>query len=164
MRETTRTTILLLAAMGAGYLGGLLSQTTHRAAAQAPQPAVQDVIRTKKLELVDDSGRMRGVFTVNDIGPSLILADSEGRTRGYFGLDYKGPFLYLADAGGKTRGEFRLTDRGPSLGLWDKEGTERAMLGVESLQPVRSGEPNNREESSLVLFDIQGREMLQLPK
>jgi hypothetical protein len=42
MKQTMKTAAFLLAAMGMGYLGTLLSQTTHRALADTPAtpPAV----------------------------------------------------------------------------------------------------------------------------
>ena len=138
MRETTRTTILLLAAMGAGYIGGLLSQATHRAVAQTAQvqPTIQDVVCTKQLELMDNNGKLRGEFAMSDTGPALFLFDAMGKTRGSFALAETGPALYLADAVGKPRGVFALTETGPALSLADAAGVTRGQFGLNESGPA----------------------------
>ena len=69
-------------------------------------PYVAEVLRTKRLELVDDTGKVLGVFGV-----------LEGS-----------PFLALYDTAGNTRAEFRVVEGEPSLLLFDTEERLRAQI------------------------------------
>ena len=74
------------------------------------------------------------------------------------------PSLDLRDAAGKTRADLSLYPDGtPALDLSDAAGKVRAVLGITSTEVVRTGEERRRSESSLVLFDKDGKVIWQAP-
>lgn len=122
MREKMRTTALLMAAMAAGYVGGLMSQASSVATAQA-DPGVSEVVRAKSFVLVDSEGKTRGLFNTNKDGVALVLIDSEGKARGLFSTDKDGVALAIRDSEGNRRGLFGTDDKGePRLALFDLDG------------------------------------------
>jgi len=156
MRRLVETTILLLAAMATGYLGSLLGQNNHPVQAQIPLPAVQEVVRANRFELVDTKGRLRGSFASGNDGsitlclndsagkssvalgvtaeniPLVALTDMAGKTRMTLGVRAGGgPGMWLVDAAGKIRSAIAVEDNGaPSLALYDTAGTVRGLLAV----------------------------------
>jgi hypothetical protein len=102
MNQTMKTTALLLAAMGMGYLGGLLSQSTHQASAQ-PTAAPPAVITAQKFALVDAEGKERGSFSLVNGDPCMILSDAKGEARGAFGMEGDNIALALTDSAGRPR-------------------------------------------------------------
>jgi len=54
-------------------------------------------------------------------------------------------------------------DSVPALELMDRDGNLRAALGATSLHAVRTDEVRMRPESSLVLFDKDGKVMWKAP-
>jgi len=149
MKQTMKTAALLLAAMGMGYLGGLLSQTNHPAGA-VEQPVVKEIVRAKAFELVDAEGQTRGQFFMkNDGNPALFLYDAAGKRRGAFSIMKDGnPDLCLSDAMGKTRGLFFVkSDGNPALCLYDAAEKTRGVFGgvAKECNPV------------LYLYDTAGK-------
>lgn len=126
MRQTMKTAAMLLAAMCAGYLGGLLSQVNRPASAQAGN----NVVTAKKFVLVDNAGKTRGEFFVKDGDPGLRLLDGAGKSRCELSLVEDDPSLELSDENGKPRGEFFLIGGSPMLGLSDEKGKLRASFAM----------------------------------
>jgi hypothetical protein len=59
------------------------------------EPVLPDVVRAKRVELIDAEGRVRGTFELADHGhfgvtPHLIMRDADGRDSIYMGLDVRG--------------------------------------------------------------------------
>lgn len=59
------------------------------------EPVLPDVVRAKRVELIDAQGRIRGTFGLaknggDDVGPHLIMRDADGRDSIYLGLDLRG--------------------------------------------------------------------------
>jgi len=54
-------------------------------------------------------------------------------------------------------------DGAGSLRLCDKDGKGRAVLGCTELVTIKTGEETKRAESSLVLFDKEGKVIFQAP-
>lgn len=117
------------------------------AAAQAAD-AVPDVVRAKRFELVDDTGKMRALLAMHPDGsPGLWLLDTAGKARGGLFVATDGrPTLSLYDAAGEPLAMLGVLPDG-SWGLWlvDATGTPRAALGVR---------PNGT--SGLALSDAAG--------
>ena len=83
-------------ATGAG--GGEMTTPTN--------DGVQEVVRAKRFELVDDDGVVRGEMAVGYNGPALILYNSNGVAQLTASVTENGiPNLYLTD----KAGNFRLT-------------------------------------------------------
>jgi len=157
------------------------------AAAQAP--AVPDVVRARRFEVVDAAGKPRAVLRVySDGSPGLAFSDAAGKARAVLGvfsdgspglsfsdaagkaravlgvLHDGGPSLAFRDAAGKVRAAMHMTEDGnPSLRLEDKNGKPRAVLGATSLETTPTAEVTMRPESSLVLFGTDGKLMWKAP-
>ena len=97
VRERTRLTGILLAAMAAGYAGGLISQANTKAAPANTAPATSEVPRAKRFEVIDSAGKLRGVFATLKGEPALELVDSAGKLRGVFATIKGETALELAD-------------------------------------------------------------------
>lgn len=59
------------------------------------EPVLPNVVRAKRVELIDAEGRVRGTFELADHGhfgvtPHLIMRDADGRDSIYMGLDVRG--------------------------------------------------------------------------
>lgn len=133
MKERLRTTCLLLAAMAAGYIGGLMSQASTIAAVMKKQPVVSDVVKAKSFALLDSKGNVRGMFTTLKENPALALFDKEGNARGVFSTSKEGDAsLSLINAKGKNEGEFSTSKEGSYLCLSDSEGNSREELRLNN--------------------------------
>ena len=88
----------------ASFVGGIAANlflTTQLGAQGAPQ-----VLTTSQLNLVDQSGRLRGILAGTDERglSSLTFYDETGQMRGVFGIEPDGtPAVRLLDAAGQTR-------------------------------------------------------------
>ena len=136
--------------------GGRLWQP-QSAAAQAKEPAVPDVVRARRFEVVDAAGKERALLAVYPDGNlGLMLFDAARKLRALLALHPEGdPGLMLFDAAGKVRGVLAVRPgggRGPGLVLLDAAGKVRAGLGVD---PDGNG--------SFKLFDKDGKVMWQAP-
>jgi hypothetical protein len=59
------------------------------------EPVLPDVVRAKRVELIDAQGRIRGTFELakaggDDVVPCLVMRDADGRDSIYLGLDLRG--------------------------------------------------------------------------
>jgi hypothetical protein len=61
------------------------------------------------------------------------------------------------------RAKLSLFSGAPNLELYDAAGKVRAALGNTHLEDARTGEVRTRSESSLVLFDKDGKVMREIP-
>ena len=79
-----------------------------------------------------------------------------------YGSGIARPGLYLMD--GSIRAKLQLDDDGsPRLELLDANSRARAVLGPTVLETIRTGESIERPESSLVLFDKDGKVLWRAP-
>jgi hypothetical protein len=87
----------------------------------AQGPADIDVTR---LRLFDAAGKVRGVMSVSNGGPALILLDDAGKPRAQMGVVADGsPAVILYDANGKPRAHLGVVKDGtPVLLLNDSDG------------------------------------------
>lgn len=120
------------------------------------------------LHLRDEQGQGRVVLSfISGLsgGPSLSLRDSEGKEQaGLYTFSRGQPSLFMQDGAGKWRAALGLDGGGrPSLTLSDAAGNPRAVLGVTSTVTIKTGQTTTRPESSLVLFDKDGKVMWQAP-
>lgn len=135
-------TVLVAAALLAGFIGGVLGSRVTRAG-EENQPA--RVLRARSFELVDEAGKVISIWGVNKHGHTLLaFLRSEhvpGEKREHsLGLD--DPLNQLAAIG--VEGSAGLTFRGTDgktrvmlgLGLWDKPGL---MMADETSQRLALG-------------------------
>jgi len=126
---------------------------------------VQEVVRAQKFELVDAKGKLRGVLSVlSDGSPQLALFDAKGRPRaGLVVLSDRLPALLLGDEKGYRARLMLDADGSPGLVLSDEQGNTRAVVGVTNLETARTGATQKTAESSLMLFDKEGKVLWQEP-
>jgi len=162
-------------------LGGRL---WHPATVAAQAPAVAEVVKARRFEVVDAAGKV-GVILGS---PGLVFCDAAGHTRASLSLGSDGnpdlvfrdaagqkrvavflfrdgsPILVLVDAAGRFRLYLYLNPEGsPSLTLQDKAEHSRAVLGATELETVKIEEVTMRSESSLVLFGKDGKVIWKAP-
>jgi hypothetical protein len=66
-RWLKRRTVMVLALVGGVLIMG-----------QSPAPKVLDVLKARRLEIVDSAGKPTAILQATDEGPSLVLLDSAG--------------------------------------------------------------------------------------
>ena len=118
------------------------------------------------MTLSDEKGEARAALSLlSDGSPILWLRDEKGKLRATLAVFPDGnPILGLYDEKGKSRATLGLLrDGGPSLTFCDEKGRSRAELGVSSLETIRTGAVEKRAESSLVLFDKDGKVLWAAP-
>jgi hypothetical protein len=98
-----------------------------------------------------------------DYSPSLTMDDAAGKTRVDLSMVHGDPSLNLSDKQEKGRASLEVFEDVPSLELFDKEGKTRATLGSASLETIKTGATEQTAESSLVLFDKEGKVIFQVP-
>ena len=127
------------------------------------------------LVLADEKGKTRAALSLNSEGCSglslwgtsgVTLRDAEDKPRVGLPLALDGPLgLLLCDNAGNPRAGLTLdTDGSPALDLRDEKGRQRAALGTTSLEMTHTGATEKRAESSLVLFDRDGKAIWQAPQ
>jgi hypothetical protein len=121
---------------------------------------------SSSLMLSDAKGGTRGALMVGSDGrPNLWLYDgnAKGKLRAALSVGSDGqPSLGLYDAKGELRAALGTDSGGrPSLGLADEQGKPRAVLGALALKTIGTGAVEQRAESSLVLFDKEGKVLWQ---
>ena len=98
-----------------------------------------EVVRTKRLEIVDDEGKVRAVLVTNEEGvASLSVFDQSERVRASLGageIPEQGSGLSVFDTNGKPRavvGVDNDPNKGCALMLLDADGKQRASVGFQA--------------------------------
>ena len=123
--KTDLATKCLLVFVGSGVWALALThwQPPVVTAQAAPQPAVQDVVRTKRLEVVDANGKVRVSITPQNDSYVLSLNDESGKTRLGLLAGSFGSMLSLLDENGKTRAVLSVVQQTPTtLRLTNEKG------------------------------------------
>ena len=127
------------------------------------------------LDFRDAAGGVRATLALDPSNgsPTLELQDATGDDQAgpqFATLDGSGLLIHTGLAylrgtkGKKLRAHLGLNEQGnAALTLWDKNKKSRAVLGATSLQTIKTEEVTMRPESSLVLFDKDGKVMWQAP-
>ena len=117
------------------------------------------------LDLNDTAGEIRMSLSVSsDSGPVFRLFDAAGKMGAGLGMTPDGiPGLVLYDTAEHGRAGMVMTSDGPTLELRDAGRNLRAVLGTTSVKSEKPGEATSRPESSLMLFDKDGKVMWQAP-
>lgn len=103
------------------------------ATAQAKEPAVAQVVKARRFEVVDAAGKLRVTLGMNPNGaPSVMVFDGAGRPRaGLMVGPGEGSILGLYDVAGKPRVALGMNPDGSlGLGMRDAAGETRAALAV----------------------------------
>jgi hypothetical protein len=115
------------------------------------------------LDLYDAAGKIRMAVAMLDGEPGLCLHEAAGGMRAALAMVEHGPDLVLYDATGKPRASLAVFEGDPGLVLYDAAGKTRAALGATSLETIKTGAITKRSESSLVLFDKEGKVLWKAP-
>ena len=95
--------------------------------------------------------------------PALWMTDKAGKAAAGMCVDSNMPSVLLFDQSEKCRAYLKLGEDGkPSMSLSDAE-RPRATLGCTPLEITKTGATERTAESSLVLFDKEGKVLYQLP-
>ena len=107
---------------------------------------VEDVIRAKRFEVVDDEGRPRVIVGAQPTAAGLLLLDANGSTVAELAVsdEHGAVALTLYDLRGQARATLDLDANGaPNLALHDMAGEARVSLAVD-------------EEESATVLDFTG--------
>lgn len=156
------------------WIGGALLVLVVAAAgmAQAVPATVAEEVAARKFRLVDKDGRTRATLEMVLVDPVLSLKDSDGSLRIHLGTFLGEPFLNL-DTAPQAGSSLPLPTHRITLGalegraaieVCDRTGATRATLGVTELAATSTGTKTTTSESSLVLFDKDGKVIYQAGK
>ncbi len=93
---------------------------------------VRELITAKRIELVDEVGRVRLVMSSDYTQPTIALKDESGEQRLKLTLDEaQDPHVELIDEYARTRMDLRQSEElGPAMILRDATGTKRSTLAT----------------------------------
>ena len=140
----------VVAGLVAGLVGGLAATLlTSGAQAQA------DVVTARQVNLVDDSGRLRGVLSGRDERglASIAFYDPQGQVRGVFGAEDDGtPVVRLLDTGGQRRLVAEVQGESALVVVGEQDG-RNGMLASIGGTPVLSLADRGRSRLQMQLAD-----------
>jgi len=125
--------------------------------------AVPDVIRAKKLEIVDDKGNTRAELAVDHDGTALMFYDLNGNALAQLEGYTDRSSLILSDEkdhGGAMLGSY---EDGPNLVLFDGNGKSRATLEVVTDGPPLGPGLKFHDRADLHFIDEKGKVIWQAP-
>jgi hypothetical protein len=139
---------LVMAALLAGFIGGILGE---RVARTRQQPHTEQLVRARSFELVDETGKTISYWGI-DKGNNAVLAfgshwplpppagvggqypvglDDPHNQRAAIGVIDDGPFLFMRGADGKTRVRMYLSIDGKPILMMEDENSWRVALGID---------------------------------
>jgi hypothetical protein len=136
-RRLKRLGLLFLLIAGSGFL---LAQAPRKPSAAAAPPATPapsyDTLVVHRLELRDKAGMLRGLWTLDDLGPALELYDAAGKPGARLSVDAIGADLRLYSRAGEPRATLSAIGLGSALWLSGTAEFPRAALGDSSFDPL----------------------------
>ena len=108
-----------------GYLGALV-------AIERTIP----IIKTNRLEIVNNSGSVTGSFYATNEASALALNNSTGKPGLIFGTLRDEPGMALLDIAGKPRGGIAVIKGTPGMWFGDSKGNQRLQFGVKDDTPA----------------------------
>lgn len=92
------------------------------------QPAVSPLLRTKAIELVDDSGKVRAQLDIEKTGEVVFrLRDPQGTIRAKFGAGKDGSGLSMMDDRTEATVQIRANKDGGGITLFDRNGRQNVL-------------------------------------
>ena len=171
--------IALLLAVVAGFAGGAFWTFFCSSTASQKIFGRTRVIRAQKIEIVDQSNKVRASLEVDtEAGVTisgLRLYDPDERERILLGVTSGGdkPYVFpgLSFHDYNSKGErlaskiaaVLLDDGSPSLVLRDEKGIDRAVIGRSSLEMAPMGTTQPPITKWLVLYDKEGKVVWKAP-
>jgi hypothetical protein len=110
---------------------------------------VEQVIRTKRLEIIDAQGRPRAILTaINERDVGLALTDERSKSRLILAFSDEAVGLNVMDANGKTRLFVGLAKNCPTLTIFDKKGNiQKSAQFLHPQEESVSADKSNGEVS-----------------
>ncbi|HEY3412218.1 MAG TPA: hypothetical protein VGM51_04065 [Armatimonadota bacterium] len=170
--KTDLATKVLLGFLGSGLWALAVAhwQVPVVTAKVAAQPAVPNVVRARRFEVINANGKRSAVLTTDKHGPRLSLMDENGQTRAFLDTTKDGPSLNFLDAKGASRCGLFLGKEGPVLGLLDEDPKGGAKFGANGIflrdanGTVRATLGTIATETSILLFDRSGKLVFRAPR
>ncbi|MEN6581651.1 MAG: hypothetical protein ABFD54_04320 [Armatimonadota bacterium] len=140
-----KTTLILIAAVIAGYAGGLVSKTDSPVAARGRQtkpqsPRATKLIKTERIELVDPSGRAMAMLRVVGGEPLLSMYDKNRNRRLSIGVSNNEPGFALLHTNGKPALAIDLYPREygtkpePAVVMYSSSGLVRSEMMLTPIE------------------------------
>jgi hypothetical protein len=145
-------------------------------ATRPANPRFQETVEARRVLLRDSRGTVRGGFAASDSGTSLVMNASDGSPRMVVAVDKDGlPNIILFGAGFTPKLELTLKQDGEgSVNVYGEEKRQSVLTSDALILKKESSLRaliNAREDSSVTLFDAEGRARavlgsisLELPK
>ena len=117
---------------------------------------VQEVVRAKRFELVDDDGAVRGEMSVGSDGPILALLNRNGMEQWGASVSDRGSDLYLSDRAGESRLSVSVNADGtPDLVMYDQNRKLSLLvyLDDDGTPNLTMSDQNGNSRLSVSLYD-----------
>ncbi len=167
-----------------GLAAWLLAGPKGYAATEKMRGTLEEV-RTRRLVIEDEAGKVRAGLYVTKDGAALGLYDEAGKGRALMGVAKDGAALGLFDEAGRGRAGIEVTNDGAALALCDEAGRDRARMNVTkdgaglhladgkgtgrlalgaSAMKTPAGKTIRLPESTITLFGPDGKVVWQVPR
>jgi hypothetical protein len=117
------------------------------------------------LQLRDENMLLRAALDYRSGNPALTLFHDQQMVQLGLGVTSDGsPVITMTDRNGKRRVNVQVDQSGnASIQIKDANGNDRAVLGATELVGIQTGSVELRPDSSLVLFDRDGKVLYSIP-
>jgi hypothetical protein len=167
--------LLITACLFAAFIGGALSNwafSARRAWGQGnPQAATPPIVTVSGVSVVNTDGKVvafLGISPLDGKTPKLQLMTTKGAqiSMGFPIIpssEEECPSILVGDKDGKLRCTMSCTSELSSLCLYDRFGTLRADLSADLFNLAKVGEQARMIESSLALYNRDGKVLYRTP-
>ena len=131
-------------------LSGMMVMALAMLFIAAKPKADNDTIRTRKLEIVDENGKVRIRLGSADAGYGLVVYDAQGQFRATLTDAPLGAVSQLKKDGGSIK--MMAMQNGCGITMRDRDGKPRAII----LQ--------QKEGSKIILKDAEGKDLFSAPE
>ena len=131
-------------------LSGMMVMALTMLFVAAKPKANEDTIQARKLEIVDENGKVRIRLGSADAGYGLLVYDAQGQFRATLTDAPRGAVSSLSKDGGSIK--LMAMEHGCGITMRDQDGKPRAII----LQ--------QKEGSKIMLKDAEGKDVFSVPK
>ena len=114
------------------------------------------------IALFDENEKERISLVVRQRGTGVTIRDKYEKVRISLAEFNDNPYIYIRDKYEKPRIRLGESDGDPSIIILDAN-RERAVLGCTELETIKTGTTSKTSESSLTLFDKEGKVLWRVP-
>lgn len=150
-------TLTVVLALVAGLVGGIISSQLliDQPVYAEKKPAHEKLVRTEKLEIVDEEGKVYA--RLKQEGGMAFMRLQSDKNFVNFMVSRNLAMMAIVEQDSSMMNVV-VDESGPSLSMFDsgQKRRIRAVLGTTELKNYRTGSTETRAPSSLVLFDEEG--------